>query len=524
MEQTEKTWLGEKIETAEKKWPHFRVTMLSALAFGVLAHGMALFNKFSMVDDPQFLFSVGVTFRSGRWFLGMLGALVQWLFGSPNFSLPLFSGLACIALLGLCACVLIDLLELRGKADYILVPGLMVTLPVVAGFYCYLFTAPYYLFGLLLTLSGCSVLCRNRKLWAYLAGVVLLALSAGIYQAFIPTALCVFLLYFLRQTAKAESWSIGKLLGEIAWYVSACLCFLALYTLANKLCLQVLGLSMTGYNGLSEPVSGGIGVYMGRIKLSYYLFLKPDGTNRSAYMYPFRLLTLYYVNLTALALTAILYVWRRFRENWVRGLSAGLALCVFPLAVNFIYVMCAPKIVHSLMVYSQLFFWLLPWCFLRWEPIFREREKQSKIAARFVCALLAVVCLMYVRYDNVVYLRMDLYQTRTIQYFTTIITQVKSLDGYKSDLKLTFINKDFNKDPTFVDIPEFTTFAVEPILQHTAELTAHSFREFLSQWCGFDAEIVDEGAYRDLPEVQQMPSYPDAGSIRIIGDTVVIKF
>ena len=51
------------IRKAEARWPHFRVTMLSALIFGILAHGVALVNKFSMVDDPQFLFDVGVTFR-----------------------------------------------------------------------------------------------------------------------------------------------------------------------------------------------------------------------------------------------------------------------------------------------------------------------------------------------------------------------------------------------------------------------------------------------------------------------------
>ena len=189
----------------EERWPHFRLTMLSAVISGILAHGVALVNKFSMVDDPQFLFDVGVTFRSGRWFLGILGELVRWIFGSPNFSLPLFGGLICLLLLGLCACVLIELLELRGKADCILVTGLMVVLPVVAGFYCYLFTAPYYLFGLLLALSGCFLLCHFRKAWAYLGGVVLLTLSTGIYQAFIPTMLCVFLMVFLRQTQKSES-------------------------------------------------------------------------------------------------------------------------------------------------------------------------------------------------------------------------------------------------------------------------------------------------------------------------------
>lgn len=510
------------LKKIEKTWPHFRVTMLSALLFGGLAHGVALFNKFSMVDDPQFLFNVGITFRSGRWFLGILGGIVRFLFGSPNFSLPLLSGLVCLLLLGLAACMLVSLLELPRKADWILVPGILVTIPVVAGFYGYLFTAPYYLIALCLTLGGCTLLCRRRTVGAYIGGTVLLALSAGIYQAFIPTALCVFLLYFLRETGKAEAWSAKKLLLDILWYVSACLCFLMLYSLCNQLCLKIGNFSMTGYNGLSDPVSGGIGEYLGRVKLSYYLFLKPDGTNRSAYMYPFRLKTLYYGNLVLMAIAAVNGLWQLWKRQKVRAVSAFLALCVFPLAVNFIYVMCAPKIVHSLMVYSQVFFWLLPWCLLCWMPL--PKVRPGKLLTRLCCALLALAAVMYIRYDNLVYLRLDLYQTRTIQYFTTILTQVKSLEDYRSDLKLTFVNKDFNRDSTFVDIEEFTTFAVEPILQHTAELTAHSFREFLNQWCGFAGEIVDEEDYKDLPEVEAMPHYPDAGSIRIIGDTVVVKF
>lgn len=514
--------MAQKIRKVEEKWPHFRVTMVSALIFGLLAHGVALFNKFSMVDDPQFLFNVGSTFRSGRWFLGILGGAVRFLLGSPNFSLPLYSGLICLVLLGLAACMLVSLLELDRKADWILVPGIMVTIPVIAGFYGYLFTAPYYLIALCLTLWGCTLLCRYRKVWAYCAGVVLLALSTGIYQAFIPTALCIFLLYFLKETQRAEKWSAKKLLLDICWYASACLCFLAVYSLCNQLCLKIGHLSMTGYNGLSDPVTGGIGEYLSRVKLSYYLFLKPDGTNRSAYMYPFNLRVMYYLNLLLTGAAAANSLWQLWKRDKIRGVSAFLALCVFPLAVNFIYVMCAPKIVHSLMVYSQVFFWLLPWCLLRWIPL--PKVRWNRVLTRAACLVMAVGMVMYIRYDNLVYLRLDLYQTRTIQYFTTMITQVKSLEGYHSGLKLTFINKDFNLDPTFVDLEEFTTFAVEPILQHTAELTAHSFREFLSQWCGFDAEIVDEKEYRGIPEIEEMPHYPDAGSIRIIGDTVVIKF
>lgn len=82
-------------------WPHFPTVVCATLVFGVLAHGSALFNKYSMVDDPQYLFGMGYTFRSGRWFLGILGSLVRWFTGSPNFSLPLYSGILCLAVLAL---------------------------------------------------------------------------------------------------------------------------------------------------------------------------------------------------------------------------------------------------------------------------------------------------------------------------------------------------------------------------------------------------------------------------------------
>lgn len=505
-------------------WPHFPTVVCATLVFGVLAHGSALFNKYSMVDDPQYLFGMGYTFRSGRWFLGILGSLVRWFTGSPNFSLPLYSGIVCLAVLALCACVLIPLLGFTKKWEWILTAGLMTVFPTVTGYFGFLFTAPYYLVGLLLCLLGCSVLCRYRKWWAYVLGIVLLALSTGIYQAFIPTALCVMLLHFLRKLTLAEKWSWKDLAKDVLWYVSACLAFLALYSLMSRLCLAVTHLTLTGYNGISNPMAGGIRSYVQRIKLAYYLFLIPTGASRTACMFPYRLHTLYYVALALLCLAALLYLRKLWKKGRVRALSGLLALGVFPLAVNFAHVMADPEIVHSLMVYSQVLFWLLPYCLIRWVQPVENRAALLRNLNRLVCALLAVVCLLYVRLDNTAYLKLEIYQTRTIQYFTTLITQIKSLDGYSGDMKVTFVNKDFNRDPTFQEIQELSGFVIEPIRNWESELTAHSFREFLNIWCGFNPEIVDETAYTDLPEVQEMPQYPEAGSIQIVGDTVVVKF
>ena len=45
----------------------------------------------------------------------------------------------------------------------------------------------------------------------------------------------------------------------------------------------------------------------------------------------------------------------------------------------------------------------------------------------------------------------------------------------------------------------------------------------LSIWCGFSPQYDDSGRFASMQEVQEMPCYPDDGSIRIIDNTVVVK-
>ena len=60
------------IETITNKFKRStRVAFLSTLIWGVLAHGMALFNKFSFHDDLENFYGVGNTYVLGRWMLGL---------------------------------------------------------------------------------------------------------------------------------------------------------------------------------------------------------------------------------------------------------------------------------------------------------------------------------------------------------------------------------------------------------------------------------------------------------------------
>lgn len=46
----------------------------------------------------------------------------------------------------------------------------------------------------------------------------------------------------------------------------------------------------------------------------------------------------------------------------------------------------------------------------------------------------------------------------------------------------------------------------------------------MRQWCGYNPTTLPQIEYQGLEEVQNMPTYPSDGSIKIIGGAVVVKF
>lgn len=68
----------------------------TALVVAILVHCMALFNKYSYLDDVASFNSVGTTYASGRWMLGILGWITDALFGSKLYSLTIVNGMVVI--------------------------------------------------------------------------------------------------------------------------------------------------------------------------------------------------------------------------------------------------------------------------------------------------------------------------------------------------------------------------------------------------------------------------------------------
>lgn len=157
-----------------------KAAIFSAFVFGILAHGMMFFNKYSFHDDIQQIFHVGGTYTLGRWFLHFLAKCSQIFFHSPHYSLPLIKGLTSILFIAISSVLVIKILRIKYVTTSVLISAIMVVFPVWASVFGYMFTAPYYAFALLLSSFGIFILCKSQE------NRTSLCCSIGIYQAFIP--------------------------------------------------------------------------------------------------------------------------------------------------------------------------------------------------------------------------------------------------------------------------------------------------------------------------------------------------
>ena len=106
------------------------------------------------------------------------------------------------------------------------------------------------------------------------------------------------------------------------------------------------------------------------------------------------------------------------------------------------------------------------------------------------------------------------------------MTQIKSVDGYHADMPITMIGKPV-VDSTYTRQDMIGgTFNISG--KSSTNINAYSSWNIMTRVLGYDPvnrnSDEEEEYFRGLDEVNDMPCYPSSGSIKIIDDTIVIKF
>ena len=505
----------------------FRLMLYSTLAWGFAAHGVMLLNKFSFHDDAHMVFHVGATVSSGRWMLELLGYAGQFLFGGALYSLPLFNGLVSLLLIAFAGGFLAKIFRIERTLSCVALAGILTTFPAVAALFGYMYTAPYYLLGLDLTLLGVWLICsasRERPV-QFLLGCVFAACGTGVYQAYLCVALTIMLLYMMMSLRYDPADRRFRFFCKGLSLAGASLLILVLYLAATRLALHLAGTELTDYESISSFGFSGWERYLDRVRRAYAeFFWPPAGKMRD--MYPTAALYWLYEAVLSLGiLLALDRAWQLFRAKKRRGIEFLFLLALFPLCVNFVHVMVDVQLVHSLMVYSKALTFMAFICLLEGAAL--DRRHYPRWLYWSGVSLMLGISALYCHYDNVCYFKADIIQNQAREYFTRLVTRIESLPGYSPELPVVYINERNKRDPNAPRYAELDRVRLLPYLfnQNILLINNYAWKDFMSLWCGFSPTVIQNAEkYERLPEVLAMPRYPADGSVRIVNGAVVVRF
>lgn len=496
------------------------IAVIAAFAAGILVHLFGLVNVLQNYDNIIIQpIGYGISLHSGRWALFLLGQAVRVFFGAHN--LPWLNGVLFILFVALTVGILVSVFDVKSGKLAALIGIIFITFPSAASTLLFKYTAHFDAFGLLLAVLAVWFLEKYRH--GFIPAVLTIAFSLGIYQAYVPVTIAMFVLLLIRKVL-TEDVKFGQLVLHGLYDCVVLLLGLIVYYLVMKLFLFRYNATLLPYQGIDQ---------MGNISLAQ-LPLLIQKAFRDACAFPVSeyasiaqtgLLKFSYCAVWAVIIAMLVYIAIANKKKPGQVILLVLLCLVFPIAVNFVAVMCPDSLIYTLMVYSFALIPCIPLFFIEIFPKATGVSKKIQEAlSRFsVCiALLIVISNGYMTNVNYTSLYYDTCQAEN--YINSIVTQVRLTEGFTPDK--TWVPLGEINDPLFYG--SWDNVTIYGGNAHSRKLvSSYGFDSWVDTYFGYSPIWASEEETRQLAgndTVKAMPVWPSEGSIRVIDNYIVIKF
>jgi hypothetical protein len=505
-----------------------KVSFFSAFVIGLGTHMHALVHKWPTHDDVAALFTNGNHLISGRWFLGIPAAI------SGDFSTPWVNGILSLVYLSLGAALVVSTLKITNPVICVLVSGLMVTMPSVAGWFMYRFAVDAIFFCVALACFAAWLATRFR--YGFLIAVIPLTLAVGGYQAVfgIATGLLVARLA-LELLDPGKAWRTSLVAG--VKYIATLGVSMAAYFGVMK--LATLSTGLTAYRGIDR---------IGQIPLSSLPLLTLQAYKKVGNYFVLNTRDWHYSFVGFFMVIAVLMglaicVWwchkHRFHTQPMRLILLGVVIALLPLGCNLVFVMANGQ-VHDLMIFGMI---LLP-CFLLsvftlpahlgpggLPPSQTKKDSMGTAAmnlARWLAAGTIIVLIFnYWTFCNDAYLKMSVAYEQAYAQSVELVSQIQHLDGYTTQTPVIFIGRGgfHNSVPRFAD----ENITLTGVNADEVPYGSYTYPLFITYYLGFPnpVTLIEDAVIAD-PQVAlvvaQMPHYPNRGAIAAINGIIYVNF
>lgn len=492
----------------------FKLAFISACIIGLIVHlyiftnlllgGDAVTNTYSDVDH---------TVR-GRWALKFFCA------PSSIYQMPVIIGLISIVFLALAAAFTVRVLELSHPFSIVLTAGLLVSFPAVANTLTYLFLADAYFIAL--AMSALAVYLAKYYRYGFIGSIVLLAVSCGIYQAYIPYVLTLCL--FDCIVALLTKSPVKSILTRGGIYILTVLGGLVLYLLLTKLSLKLIGGSLTAAQGLNTMDSVSISSLFSQIPRAY----KHTYSMFKGWPFPYAYFQIAQKALPVLlaAASVFLCVIHKLYKEPLRLLLLAAGILLSPLALGSMVIFAYAAEVHRLMIFS----FVLPY-FLMIKLAEVSAQELVLLQKPYWKGILAVsvLCSTMLFWNNFLltnigYHALQITYENSTSLATRIVDRIETTEGYTAGGPVAFVGA--------INLSNYTQSKEHYWQYYNAigemiRYSAISSREFMQQYSALQSpELLTAEQMKMLQESEEvaaMPGFPAKGSVIMVDGIIVVK-
>ncbi len=226
--------------------PVWKFCFCSAILVGIIAHFYKITNWLPNWDSLVFRYDAQNMLGLGRWFLPIVCSF------SSFYDLPFLNGLIAIFFHSISAVVICKILNVRNKITAVLIGAVVVSFPMVTSVMMYNYVADGY--SIAFFLSTLAALFMTSEKPRYFISALLIALSTGIYQAYLTVTIMLVLMKLVDHIIY-EKLSFAKVLKKSLFMLVTGAFGVIFYSVILKIVLSVFSVDLLDYQGMSSSLS-----------------------------------------------------------------------------------------------------------------------------------------------------------------------------------------------------------------------------------------------------------------------------
>lgn len=499
--------------------------LIATFAWGMVAHAYVFFHS-SFSHDALNEFNAEALgndwkIQLGRVFVPLYRFLVR-----SDITLPWLIGVLSLLYISAAVFMVVKIFDISSKYLTVLTAGILtVNITVIAQAATYMNDFDCNMLALALPVAAVYLWKKYER--GFLLGIILVCLSLGLYQSYISVTITLILLYLIIRLLDGKTFqdtfrkglkSVGMLIGGGA-----------LYFVSIKVISFATGITLKSgnYNSIDTILSMSLPEIIQTTIYGYFYTCYKLLTALSSYPAVF----VGVIHVAMIAIAGLIILRRIFqKEIHVKEKVLTLALiALLPIGMNAVYTLTG-GMSHDLMHYAvwlvYLFVLLIGW----WAVDHFEMVKPALMHGQLVVLSLLVFIVLWgnVQTANKAYLKKDLEYEANLSLFTRIVYQMECCEEYVTgETSVVFVGR---PDSLLDPLPGFEELYEEMTGEWNTYVLGAAGRNYYQAYFDYvlmnPAVIADTDTWNEMQtnsEVDEMPCYPEEGSIAIVDGVLVVK-